>query len=55
MPAGQQWIVYAATALLILLIWFSRIFLSLHYLSDVLAGGAVGAFWMILGWRLASM
>jgi membrane-associated phospholipid phosphatase len=30
-------------------------FISLHYLSDVLAGGAVGAFWLILGWRLAAM
>ncbi len=55
LPAAQQWTAYAAAALLVLLIWFSRIFLSLHYLTDVLAGGAVGAFWMILGWRLASM
>lgn len=54
-PPSQQWIVYTVTVLLILLIWFSRLFLSLHYLSDVLAGGAIGAFWMILGWRLAAL
>lgn len=37
------------TAMLILAIDFSRIFLSVHYLSDVAAGGFVGAFWLLVG------
>jgi len=52
---GQRWTVYAAAAALILLIWFSRLFLSLHYLTDVAAGGLVGLFWLLLGWRMARM
>lgn len=41
------------TALLIALIGFSRIFLSLHYLTDVIGGFLVGAFWLIAGIALA--
>ena len=52
--AGRwRWPVLAAGAALIGLIGFSRIFLSLHYVTDVLAGYAVGAAWLWLGWRLA--
>ncbi len=35
------------------LIGFSRLFLSLHYLSDVLAGYAVGGLALWLGWHWA--
>ena len=47
-----RWVPLAAAAMLIMLICFSRLLLSLHYLSDVLAGGVIGAFWLILGWGL---
>lgn len=45
-------VVYWA-ATLIVLIGFSRIFLSVHYLSDVAAGFLVGGFWLLLGFALA--
>lgn len=37
------------TIVLIALIGFSRIFLSVHFLSDVLAGFLVGGFWLLVG------
>lgn len=37
-----------AVALLVALIGFSRLYLGVHYLSDVLAGIAGGAFWLAL-------
>ncbi len=46
--------VLAFAGLLILAICFSRMLLSLHYFSDVLAGAAVGLFWALIGWRLAA-
>jgi undecaprenyl-diphosphatase len=36
----------AGTALLVALICFSRLYLGVHYLSDVLAGVAGGVFWL---------
>jgi undecaprenyl-diphosphatase len=38
-----------ALGLLILLIGFSRVFLSLHFASDVLGGFLVGGFWLLMG------
>ena len=38
--------VLAGTTLLVAVIGFSRIYLAVHYLSDVLAGIAAGAFWL---------
>jgi membrane-associated phospholipid phosphatase len=37
-----------ALAVVIVLIGFSRIFLSLHYASDVLGGFLVGGFWLLV-------
>jgi undecaprenyl-diphosphatase len=37
------------TCVLIALVGFSRMFLSVHYLSDVLAGFLVGGFWLLVG------
>jgi undecaprenyl-diphosphatase len=42
--------VLAAAAALILLICFSRLVLSLHYLTDVLAGAVIGLAWVVIGW-----
>lgn len=52
-PQGRG-LVFAVGGLLILAICFSRMLLSLHYFSDVLAGVLVGLFWLLLTWRLAS-
>ena len=40
-------------AAIIGLICFSRVFLSLHYLSDVAAGVLVGVFWLLVGFTIA--
>jgi undecaprenyl-diphosphatase len=39
--------------MLILLVGFSRIYLGVHYPSDVLAGLMVGGFWLLVGFALA--
>jgi membrane-associated phospholipid phosphatase len=39
-----------ASGLLIVLIGFSRLYLGVHYLSDVLAGMAAGSAWLALCW-----
>lgn len=41
------WIIFGAV-LLVLLIGMSRLFLGVHYLSDVLGGFAAGALWLII-------
>ncbi len=43
-----KWILIPVLALIIALVGFSRIYLRVHYLSDVLAGFAVGVLWLIL-------
>ena len=50
-PARWQAEIVVAGAALILLIGFSRLLLSLHYLSDVVGGFLVGAAWLLLAWR----
>lgn len=42
------WLIQAASALLILEIGLSRIYLGVHYASDVLAGFAAGGLWLML-------
>jgi undecaprenyl-diphosphatase len=47
----QQWIVIASTILLviiILLIGFSRVYLRVHYASDVIAGFVIGLIWLLI-------
>ena len=39
-------------AVLIMMIGFSRIFLSVHYTSDVITGLLVGGFWLLVGFAL---
>ncbi len=42
--------IMAAAALLVLLIGLSRVYLGVHYPSDVLAGWCVGASWALICW-----
>jgi membrane-associated phospholipid phosphatase len=51
----QKWLKTALIsffALLILFISFSRIYLRVHYASDVIAGLAVGIIWLVLSLRI---
>ena len=50
MPAGP-WLraIVASAAILILAVGFSRIFLSVHFTSDVLGGFAIGGIWCLIG------
>ncbi len=43
------------SAVLIVLIGFSRMLLSLHYASDVAAGFLVGGFWLLVGFAIAEL
>ena len=52
-PPEARPAVFAVAAAVILLISFSRLLLSLHYLSDVIGGAVVGLFWLLLAWRWA--
>jgi membrane-associated phospholipid phosphatase len=42
------------TALLIAAVGFSRLFLGVHYMSDVIAGYLLGGFWLLLGLMVAT-
>jgi len=45
----------AGTTLLVALICFSRLYLGVHYLSDVLGGAAAGAFWLAVSIALQTL
>ena len=45
---GDRFLLFAATGLLVLAVGFSRLYLGVHFLSDVLAGFAAGAAWLAL-------
>lgn len=54
MPSGRGRFETAFwTAVAIALVAFSRVFLSVHFASDVLAGLAAGAMWLLLGIAVA--
>lgn len=47
-----KWILMILLTLLILTISFSRIYLRVHYASDVIAGLSVGFIWLVLSLRI---
>lgn len=52
---AQRKLLLWLAAILILLIGFSRIYLGVHYLSDVLAGFMLGALWLLVGISLVEV
>lgn len=51
-----KWLLTSLLVILILLIGFSRIYLRLHYFSDVMAGFAAGIIWLsICVWTIGRM
>lgn len=51
-----KWLLTSLLVILILLIGFSRIYLRLHYFSDVMAGFAAGIIWLSLSvWIIGRM
>lgn len=49
-PAHRP-IFYGAAALVVIMIGMSRVYLGVHYPSDVLAGWIIGTSWTLLCWR----
>ena len=54
-PPQRHRDVVAAAVTLVTCVGFSRVLLQAHYLSDVLAGYALGAFWLVIGIALAEL
>jgi undecaprenyl-diphosphatase len=55
-PKWLKWLLVILLVILILLIGFSRIYLRVHYPSDVLAGFTTGFLWLIISlWVLRRM
>ncbi|WP_192823434.1 phosphatase PAP2 family protein [Rufibacter sp. LB8] len=47
-PLWLRWVISGVLAIWIFLIGFSRVYLNVHYASDVLAGWAAGFFWLVI-------
>ncbi|AKQ47432.1 hypothetical protein TH63_02055 [Rufibacter radiotolerans] len=45
---GARWFLVSLVGFWILLIGFSRVYLNVHYASDVLAGWGAGLFWLMI-------
>ncbi|UCC56342.1 MAG: phosphatase PAP2 family protein [Gammaproteobacteria bacterium] len=48
LPRKQRWLPYSVAGLLITAIAFSRLYLGVHWLSDILGGACLGLFWVAL-------
>lgn len=48
LPSARRWIAYVAVAPLVILIGFSRLYLGVHWLSDVVGGLSLGLIWVAL-------
>lgn len=49
---GSRALILTTTALLVLGIGVSRVYLGVHWPTDVVAGWAVGSMWAVVGWWL---
>jgi undecaprenyl-diphosphatase len=49
-PGAGRWLIWGTAILLIALIGISRIYLGVHYPSDVVAGYSAGSIWMATMW-----
>ena len=49
-----RWFLFAATLLLVAAIGVSRVYLGVHWPSDVLAGWSFGSLWALAWWALGS-
>lgn len=48
LPLKRRWLPYAVAGLLVTAIAFSRLYLGMHWLSDILGGACLGLFWVAL-------
>jgi len=48
LPVKRRWLPYSMAGLLVTAIAFSRLYLGVHWLSDVLGGASLGLFWVTL-------
>ncbi len=48
LPLRHRWLPYTSAGLLVMLIAMSRLYLGVHWFSDVLAGLTLGIFWVAL-------
>ena len=51
---GLRWAVVILIILWIHLVGFSRLYLRKHYLSDVMAGFAIGFLWLVISLKVIS-
>ena len=48
LPLKRRWLPYSVAGLLVTAIAFSRLYLGVHWLSDILGGASLGLFWVAL-------
>lgn len=48
---SSRGMIYAVAGFAVLLIGVSRVYLGVHWPTDVAAGWALGSFWALIGWR----
>lgn len=54
LPMKTSVVVWSICGLIILTVGFSRIYLKVHYMSDVIAGAVLGIFWVFfLNWFIS--
>lgn len=46
LPVGLRWVAYAISATMVMLVALSRLYLGVHWLSDVLGGMLLGVLWL---------
>lgn len=51
---AARWYLFSATIALVVLIGFSRVYLGVHWPSDVIAGWSAGTLWALAWWAFGS-